>query len=183
MTCRAPIPFMALAEYWFGDLEPRREAEVEEQMFACGHCSARLAELVALGKGVRGAFRRGALRVVITPAMLEKMRSEGLRLREYPVPSGGRVQCTIAADDDFVVSRLAAPLAGIERLDLVQSEGGAELRFDDVPFDPAAGEVLFLPPAAVLKRAPAHVLRLRLVAHQEGRERVLGEYTFDHKPG
>jgi hypothetical protein len=51
-----------------------------------------------------------------------------------------------------------------------------------VPFDPAAGEVLFIPPAAALKAMPAHTVRMRLIAVGEAGEAPLGEYTFVHTP-
>jgi hypothetical protein len=53
---------------------------------------------------------------------------------------------------------------------------------EDVPFDPDAGEVLYLPSAAELKKLPAHMSRLQLVAVDESGERSLGEYTFAHTP-
>jgi anti-sigma factor RsiW len=176
------LAFPELVDYWFAELPAAREAEVEEHFLGCARCSARLEELVRLGGGIRASFRRGAFGAVISHPMLEKMKIEGLRLREYRVAPGASVQCTIARDDDFVVSRLAAPLAGVERLDLVADEGGVQHRVVDIPFDPASGEVLFVPPAAALKNSPAFVSRVRLVAHEGGVERALGEYTFNHTP-
>jgi hypothetical protein len=59
----------------------------------------------------------------------------------------------------------------------------SEFRLEDVPFDPAAGEVLTLPLApAELRKMPAHTARTRLVAVEETGERELGEYTFAHSP-
>lgn len=183
-ACTAPVAFAALVEYWLGELAGEAQDRLEEHVFGCVSCTARLGELAALGAGIRAAFRDGALHAVISPGALEMMRRAGLRLHEYPVAPGGSVQCTIAASDDFVVSRLAAPLGGIERLDLVSQAGeGPELRLEDIPFDPAAGEVLFCPPAALLKTLPAHTTRMRLVAHAQGEQRLLGEYAFNHTPG
>jgi anti-sigma factor RsiW len=170
--------FSKLVDYWFGELAPAEEAELEEHFFGCAECSANLAQLAALGAAVRGAWRAGAVRAVISHALLEKMRAAGLRLREYAVPPGGSVSCTIKEADDFVVSRLAAPLAGVRRVDLVTAGG----RFEDVPFDAAAGEVLVCPPPAALKRSGAHVDRVSLVAVEAAGERLLGEYTFVHTP-
>ena len=62
----------------------------------------------------------------------------------------------------------------------VGGAGQAEERVVDVPFDPAAGELLFIPAAAELKALPSHVLQVRLVAVEEAGERPLGEYTFRH---
>lgn len=182
-ACGAPLPFATLVDYWFGELAREEGERLEEHFFACAHCAARLEELAALSGGIRAAFAGGALHAVISPAVLAKMQGEKLRLREYHLAPGGSVQCTIDAADDFVVSRLAASLAGVKRLDLEhQVEGGPAQRFEDIPFDAAAGEVLFCPSAAALRRKPAHTARVRLIAHGEGAQRTLGEYTFDHTP-
>ena len=79
------------------------------------------------------------------------------------------------------------PLAGVKRVDAMQSldlgDGRVQQwRVEDVPFDPNAGEVLTLPSAAALKRLPAHMFRVHLVAVDEAGERPLGEYTFAHTP-
>jgi hypothetical protein len=182
-ACPAPVAFATLVEYWLGELAGKEQNHIEEHVFGCASCTARLGELAALGEGIRAAFRGGALHAVISTGALNMMHRAGLRLREYPVAPGGSVQCTIAAPDDIVVSRLAAPLGGVERLDLVQeAEGWPELRLEDIPFDPAAGEVLFCPPAARLKSMPAHTARVRLLARVQGEEHTLAEYTFNHVP-
>jgi hypothetical protein len=170
--------FTTLVDYWFGDLPPEREGAFEEHLFGCAECTGKLQELAALGAAVRNAWRAGAVRAVISHALLEAMKKEGLRLREYPMVPGGSVNCTIAASDDFVVSRLSAPLADVRRVDLVTDAG----RFEDVPFDAAGGEVLVCPSPAQLKLRGAFTTRMRLLAVEDAGERVLGEYTFDHAP-
>ena len=176
--CASPIEFAALVDYWLGDATGEA---LEEHLFACGHCSARLEELARLGAGVRAAFRSGAVAAVVSAPFLEKLKREGVRLREYRLGPGETVNCTIRATDDFVVSRLSADLAGVKRLDLFKDvDGGGIVEIHDVPFDPSAGEVLMLPPAAALKKMPAHVLRVRLVAVEEAGSRTIGEYTFNH---
>lgn len=173
-------PFSELVDYWFGE---REDPALEEHLFECEQCTARLEELAALGEGIRKAFRRGALHAVLSREFVERLKREGLRLREYRVPAGGSVNCTLTAQDDFVFSRLEAPLAGVERLDLVVSGPLGEATLEDIPFDPAAGEVLFCPSAAALRAMPAHTKRMRLVAVEAGGPRTLGEYTFVHTPG
>jgi hypothetical protein len=179
-SCSSPIAFPVLIDYWMGDAAGREE-RLEEHLFACRECAARLEELARLGAGVRAAFRSGTVPAVISAPFLEQLRSEGVRLREYRLAPGESVSCTIRGSDDFVVSRLSVDLGGVKRLDLFQSvDGGAELAMRDVPFDPAARELLVLPLAATLKRMPEHVARLRLVAADEAGERTIGEYTFNH---
>ena len=67
-------------------------------------------------------------------------------------------------------------------LHLDASEGGGWLLID-AGFDAAAGEVLYLPSAARLRKMAANTKRVRLVAVDEAGERTLGEYTFAHTPG
>jgi hypothetical protein len=182
---KSHIEFPALVDYWFGDRsEDASEEALEEHLFACAQCSARLEELVALGAAIRAAFGRGAVRAVVSRGFVERLRREGMRLREYRVDAGGSVNCTIGAQDDFVVSRLQAPLAGIERLDLLifGAGGKAEATLEDVPFDPAAGEVLVVPSAAALKQRGAFTQQMRLVAVGAGGTTPVGDFTFVHTP-
>jgi anti-sigma factor RsiW len=181
------ISLETLIAYWLGELPAAAQEPLEEHLFACASCSARLEELAALASGIRAAVREGKVKAMISAPFLDALKRQGLRIREYRVPPGGRVNCTLRADDDAVVSRLQAPLAGVKRIDALQRlELGGEVfetRLEDVPFDPAAGEVLSLPSAAGLRKLPAHTLRVRLVAVDEAGERPLGEYTFAHTPG
>jgi hypothetical protein len=179
--------FERLAAYWLGELPGGEEEKIEEHLFACAHCAGRLDWLAALSSGVRAAVRAGALGLVVSAPFVEAMKRSGMRLREYRLGPGTTVNCTIRADDDAVVSRVMAPLAGVKRVDAVRrlELGGVqhpEERLQDIPFDPASGEVLILPPAAWLKTMPVMRQRLRLVAVEEKGERELGEYTFSHTP-
>lgn len=185
--CAQPIGWETLEAYWLGELAEPAEAPLEEHLFACAHCSRRLERLAALAQGIRAAVLGGRTALGLTPRSLERLKEEGLRIREYPVEPGGSVNCTITAEDDAVVSRLSAPLAGVGRLDalhILEIGGRTERRrVEDVPFDEATGEVLLAPSAAQLRKMPAHTWRVRLVAVDEAGERSLGEYTFRHTPG
>lgn len=180
--CIAPIPFAALVQYWFGELAQDDEERIEEHLLGCAHCSEQLGDLAELGAGIASAFRNGELHAVISPAFLQQMQQEGLRLREYHVAPGGSVNCTISATDDAVVSRLQASLEGTTRVDLVHVSDQGEGRLPDIPFEPAAGEVLFCPSAASLKKSPAHTALVRLLAVDEAGEHLIADYTFIHTP-
>jgi hypothetical protein len=105
-----------------------------------------------------------------------------LRLREYRVPRDGSVHCTVAPDDDLLISRLQAPLAGVERLDLVTREGDATERLNDIPFSAAAGEVVLVPRVDRIRALRESTATMWLIAVEQGGERVLGEYRFFHTP-
>lgn len=185
--CAKPIAFESLLTYWLGELAPAAEAPVEEHIFGCAYCTRRLGEVAALAAGVRAAVRNGAVRVVVTQPFLDDMKRLGMRIREYCLAPGERVACTIGVDDDAVVSRLQVALAGVKRVDALQSldlgDGRVQQwRVEDLPFDPRAGEVLSLPSAEALKKLPAHTFRVELVATDEYGDRLLGMYTFAHTP-
>jgi anti-sigma factor RsiW len=182
--CARTLELPQLLEYWLGELAPAEEEALEAHFFACRRCSGELEAFVALAGGIRSAFRDGALHAVVSPPFLRAMRDRGLQVREYPVSPGGSVQCTLGAGDDAVVGRLQAPLAGVRRLDLVNVVDGApEIRLADIPFDPAAGEVIFCPAAAWLRSMPAHTDKVRLLAVEPAGEKTIGEYTFVHTGG
>lgn len=182
--CSAPIPLATLAEYWLGELDAAREAPLEEHLLGCGQCSAALQVLADLGDGIRALWRAGALRAVVSGAFLERLAASGLRLREYRVPAGGSVNCSVAPQDDLVIARMAAPLAGVERVDLVLINLGpaGEERLRDVAFDAAAGEIVLVPYTDALRAAAERTARVQVLAVAGEGERLLGEYTFHHAP-
>jgi hypothetical protein len=182
MTCKSPIGFETLLGYWLGEVPETREASLEEHLLGCAYCSKRLERLVALGSGLRAAVKDGKVSMAVSASFVEAMKQAGLRLREYRVEPGAAVNCTISADDDAVVSRLRAPLANVKRVDLVRTRGGSEVRVADVPFNAEAGEVLVVPGPAWLKTMPAFQMQMRLIAVDEGGEREIGDYTFNHSP-
>jgi hypothetical protein len=184
MTCEKPIGFETLVAYWLGEEPEAREAMLEEHLFGCAYCTERLEGLAALASGVRAVVKDGTVSMVVSRPFVDAMKQAGLRLREYRVEPGGSVNCAIGADDDAVVSRLRAPLAGVKRLDVVQMRGGGEpeVRLADVPFDAETGEVLMIPSAAWLKTMPAFTTRTRLIAVGEAGEKQIGDYTFNHSP-
>jgi hypothetical protein len=183
VICSNPIDAAVLADYWLAALPSSEEESVEEHLFNCDQCGARLREVIALAEGVRNLARGGSLRMVVSDAFLTRAAEEGLRVREYVPPPGGGVQCTVTAEDDILIGRLAADLSGAKRVDLcICDERGVEqLRLPDIPVNPGAGSVAFQESITLMKAAPTLKMIARLVTFDEaGGERLLGEYTFNH---
>ena len=181
--CTAPVEFSTLIAYWLGELDPAAGEHIDEHILGCDACSARLAEIVALGSGIRDAMNKGAVRAFITGAFARRLAGRGLRVREYRVPCNGSVNCSVAPQDDLVVAHLEAPLEGVRRVDVISRfEDHPPEIIRDIPFDAAGGEVVITPSIATLRALPAHRHRLRLVAVDAGAERVIGDYTFHHGP-
>ena len=186
MSAAGHLSLDALLDYWLHDeASPAGVDAVDEHLMHCDDCGRALDELIALGDGVRAAFRTGALSAVTTAAFVQRLAGQGLRLREYRVPANGSVECSVAPEDDLLVSRLQAPLVGVQRLDAVavsSLEPGVEHRLEDVPFDPRTGEVIWLPKVAAVKREPENTLRVTLFSMEEGGAREIGRYDFHHRP-
>ena len=184
VNCTNPIDSEVLADYWLASLEGGEEEAVEVHLLECDRCGKRLREVIALAEGVRKLASAGSLRMVVTDVFLKRAAEEGLRIRQYAPPPGGAVQCTVTAEDDILIGRLAANLSGAERVDLsICDQGGIEqMRLSDIPVNPATGNVLFQESITFAKAAPTNKMIARLVAIEEGGdEHLLGEYTFDHK--
>jgi hypothetical protein len=183
LSCKAPLSWETLLDYWLGELGPEAEAAIEEHYLACDVCSRRLERLAALARDVRTLVQTGGVTMVIDERLVRKLVQDGTRVREYQVPLNGSVNCTVTQEDDIVVGCLEAPLEGLKRVDMLTSGIGAgEIRQNDIPFVGRSGRVVFSPPVEALRALPATTVRVRLLAVDNDGERLLGEYAFNHTP-
>ncbi len=183
MNCSRPIDAAVLADYWFALLPDSEEGAVEEHLFTCDECGGRLREVIALAEGVRKLAREGSLLMVVSDAFLKRAAEQGMRVREYAPPAGGRVECTVTNEDDLLIGRLAANLSNAKQVDLCicNAEGQEKIRLRDIPVHGAAGSVVFQQPIGYAKAAPSEVMIARLVAVDASTgDQLLGEYTFNH---
>jgi hypothetical protein len=182
--CPRPLGLSLLLDYWLAEIDPQQEERVEEHLLGCGHCSAELEQVVAIGAALRALLRGGSIHAVLPGGVLQRLARDGLRIREYRLDPGGSVDCGVHPDDDLVVSRLRVPLADVDRLDVVVIEGDAapSHRLIDVPFEGAGDEIVLLPGTAALRQREPHVQTVRLLAVEPDGERLLGEYVFRHAP-
>lgn len=169
-------------EYWLDELSDERAASMEDHLFNCVSCNAQLENIASLGAATRQLVQQGKIAAVLTPSALDKLKSTGLRIREYHLDPGGSVNCTIAPDDDLAVSHLRAPLAGVRKLDLVFDDVDTAfyLRLTDIGFDPANNEVVVMPKAEMLRSLYTASQRMRLFSIDATGEHLLGEYLFHH---
>jgi len=183
-VCAEPLDLLVLIDYWLNELPPSQEERVEEHLLGCAVCSESIDDFAALIGAVRSVGNRGLIRAVVTTGFLERLIDEGLRVREYRVAPGGRVQCTVTPSDDLVAARLTADLRGTPQVDLVKcdAEGREQQRLKDIPVGPSAQEIVFLERIDRVRALPACVQHLRLVATNAGGEQLVAEYTFIHTP-
>jgi hypothetical protein len=185
MSATPHLSLEALLDYWLHDIEAAATAAVDAHLLQCDACGSALDELVALAGGLKDAIGAGDVGAVLTGAFVDRLVERGLRVRQYRLPLNGSVDCTVAPDDELLISRLAAPLEGVHRLDAVARflvEPQMVERFEDVPFDPRAGEVVYMPKIAAVRGLPAHDMELTLTAVEAGGSREVGRYRFHHRP-
>jgi hypothetical protein len=179
--CQAPIPEGTLIDYWARDLADGDETDrVEEHLFACGDCSARLHRL-AFGPGLATLVRQGRVSGIVSRALLNRMQREGIHVRMYSLAPGETVPCAVFPGDDLVVAALRADFSGVDAVTLsVTGPGDSPSgEINDVPVSGPEGEVLWATPAAVVRQMPS--MRLQLTLASAGATRAeLGRYVLDH---
>jgi len=180
----ADHPTSDLLAYWLGDLDEASADSVEEHLFRCDTCGARLRELIQVGGAVRKALLKGEFGTVVTPSFARRLQAAGVRIREYHLEPGGSVNCTITPEDDLVISHLRVAIDDARQIDLIfdLGDGSPEHRSRHVPFNASSGEVTVIPPVARVRTFGAARQRMRLMAVDKSSERLLGEYTFNHSP-
>jgi hypothetical protein len=183
IDCSNPIEAAVLMDYWLAALPSADEEAVEQHLMTCDGCGDRLREMIALADGLRALARSGSLQVVISDQLVRHAADTGLRVREYAPPRGKGVQCTVAADDDLLVARLAVDLSTASRVDLswCDPRGIERHRMADIPIRAEAGSVICQQSITWAKASPTSSMIARLLAVDEkGEEQLLGEYTFHH---
>lgn len=177
-----PIPDETLLDYWAGDLAAGDETDrVEEHLFACGDCSARLHDMASLGTGLAALARQGRVAGIVSRTLLNRMQRDGVHVRLYSVASGETVPCTVFPGDDLVVAALRADFSSADTVTLsVIGPGDSPIaEVGDVPVSRLESELLWALPAAVARQMPSMQLRLTLASIGATRA-VLGTYVLDH---
>lgn len=172
-----------LMEYWLAALPADQEDVVEQHLMACDACGDRLRDVIALADGLRSLARSGELQVIVDESVVTRARERGLHVREYAPPRGASIACTVSADDDMLVARLAADLSTSTRVDLswCTLDGVERQRMTDIPVRSDVGSVICHQSIAWAKGSPTTSMVARLLGVDgQGRETLLGEYTFNH---
>jgi hypothetical protein len=180
--CQAPISDGTLLDYWAHDLADGDETgQVEEHLFACGDCSARLHRLAALGTGLATLVRQGRVAGIVSRTLLNRMQRDGLHIRMYSLVPGETVPCAVFPGDDLIVTALRADFSAVEAVTLsVTGPGDSPFsQLDNVPVSRPDGEVLWATSAAVVRQMPS--MRLQLTLASAGATRAeLGRYVLEH---
>lgn len=179
--CQVPISDGTLLDYWARDLAEGDELDrVEEHLFACADCSARLQDLAALGPGLKTLVRQGRVSGIVSRSLLNRMQRDGIHVRMYSLTPGETVPCAVFPGDDLVVAALRADFSGVDAVTLSVTGSGDALsgEIHDVPLGPDA-ELFWATPAGVVRQMPSVRLELTLAA-AGGTRAELGRYVLEH---
>jgi len=183
MNCMNPIDAAVLADYWLALLSSSEEDALELHLLDCDDCGQRLREMIVLADGVRKLAREGSVRMIVSDVFLQRAAEGGVKVREYLVPVGGSVECTVTAEDNILIGRLTANLAGADRVDIcICNENGVEqLRMPDIPVHSGTTSIACQESIRIMKAAPSSKMIMKLVTFDDkGSEQTLGEYAFNH---
>ena len=174
------IAFERLVMLARGELPEDETLAVEDHVLGCDGCAALLERLLDLGDAIAQVTRTGGAFLLAGPALVNRLEQQRMVTRTYRIAPGGQVSCTVGAQDVYTAMHLALDTHGVERLDLVYESPSASYRVEDLPFDPAGGELVFVQPAEYLRTLSTERKTLRLVAVDDEGERVVGEYVLNH---
>ncbi len=179
--CNAPISDDDLLEDWTHATDGAGAERIEEHLFWCGDCAARLEAMASLGGGLRTLVKQGRVSGIVSRSLLNRMQRDGVKVRQYSLSPGERVPCAAFPDDDLLVISMRANFAGSETVTLSVTGPDDELigRIADVPVSPADLEILWATRGETIRRMPSTRVRLRIIAGTPGAETV-AEYQLDH---
>jgi hypothetical protein len=128
-----------LFDYWTGDVDTARGAELEEHLFSCDKCAAANEELARLFEATRGAIP-----FVISHNQRERLSASGTRIQVTEVQAGVQASMRFTPDVDLHVFALRGDLAHAEHIDveILSPTGEVAAVYERVPFDRGNGEIL-----------------------------------------
>lgn len=180
-ACDARISDDVLLDYWLGDVAIGDADALEQHVFECENCTARLERLASLQGAVAALARQGRVSGLISRALLNRLQRDGLHVRWYSLAPGETVPCAIFPEDDLVVTSLRADFSAVRRVSLSVVAPGAPSVWDpaEIEVSPSDTEVLLALSGAQGRALPSMRLELTLTAIDPER-RFLGQYVLDH---
>jgi hypothetical protein len=180
-ACVTPIADATLVDYWTGGLEPPQSEAIEEHVFNCAACAARLDALASLAAGITSLARQGRWSGIISRTTLNQLQRDGVRVRVYSLLPGDVVPCAVFPDDDLVVTSMRGDFAGVDAV-TISVTGTTPLSgivLADVPVSAAESELLWAAPGRLIRQMPTSRVTLTVTAGRASGRRI-AEYTLDH---
>jgi hypothetical protein len=179
--CDAPLSDDDLLDYWTQAIAGTDAELIEEHLFSCAACSARLETMASVGTGLAALVRRGRVSGIVSRSLLNCMQRDGVHVRLYSLSPGERVPCAAFPEDDLLVVSLRADFAGSDAVTLSVTGPDDEVigHMLDVPVSRKDAEIFWATPGETVRQMPIVRLHLKLTSPAPD-ERVLAEYDLDH---
>jgi len=182
--CAAPIADETMVDYWAGGLAVQQADAIEEHIFSCAACAARLDAVATMAAGITSLAQQGRISGIISRGTLNRLQRDGVRVRLYSLSPGDIVPCTVFADDDLVVTSLRGNFAGVDAvtLSVTASAPLSGVVLEDIPVTAAEGELLWAAPGSLIRQMPTSRVTLTLTAGRANGPKI-SEYVLDHTAG
>lgn len=180
-ACVTPVADETMADYWLGALPTQQSEAIEEHVFSCAACAARLEAIASMAAGITSLARQGRVSGIISRATLNQLQRDGVRVRIYSLFPGDVVPCAVFPDDELVVTSMRGDFAGVDAV-TISVAGSMPLSgvvLDDVPVSAAEGELLWAAPGSLIRQMPTSRVMLTVTAARAAGRRI-GEYVLDH---
>jgi hypothetical protein len=183
-TCPTPIADETMVDYWSGGLPVQPAEALEEHVFSCAACAARLEAVAAIAHGITSLARQGRFSGIISRDTLNRLQRDGVRVRLYSVSPGDVVPCAVFADDDLVVTALRGNFVGVDAvtISVIGSAPLSDIVLEDVPVVATEGELLWAAPGSLIRQMPTSRVTL-IVTAERGNGPRISEYVLDHTAG
>ncbi len=170
------------AEIWIdlfaGELDKEAGGRLEQLLFECADCAA---EAERWGEVAGGAGL--AIPPVISTDALRALQERGELMNENAMQPGEHRQAEFPDGGRLLIHRLQGlELARADRVNLALStpEGARLARFEDIPFDAAAGEVLIACQRHFGDSFPKKIV-FEVERHVVDQAEVIATYVVDHR--
>ncbi len=176
-TCSHGITAEGWIDFFAGELDEETGEQLEQRLFECPQCAA---QAERWGTVVGSAAL--AIAPVISIDVLRALQERGELMNENPMQPGERREAEFPDGGRLLIHRLQGlDLARADRVDLLLSttEGTPLGRFEDAPFDPAAGEVLVACQRHFGEAFPEEIV-FEVERHVASQVEVMARYVVDH---
>ena len=176
-ACVRAIGWERAVAYLAGELPADDEADLELHLLGCAACTETVARAGAVVEALRALVPP-----VVSRATLARLQARGVRVREQGFAPGARGQVVFTPDVDLLIHRLEGlALADARRVDVTvvhDGSGRVLVEVADVPFDPAAGQVLIACHRHYASMPPD--IAFEVTAHTPDGTTRAGRVTVDH---
>jgi hypothetical protein len=175
------IALAELIDYAAGALAETEAAVIEDHLFTCADCGARVTDVDALVRAIKNAVRSAEVGGFVTDAVLNRLARDGVRVRSFALSPGAVVPCAVWEGDELMALRLRGDFGGATEFTLSQRVAGTEVSRTTGEVVPSRhGELIHALPAAWVRQLPVVDVEVVLTAREGGEERPVGSYLLVH---